>query len=146
MSEVKPFSQLSDELKLTPSEEEAKRFEGMTQQEIVTKNLSEYDPLLPLSGMVGLYAPHFNDWVNKLTRKQAQRVLKAAVLYPLEDITINSKNKLEHSTYILADKILLAKYLLIIGTSAEANKNEKSSIEKVSEEFVSNAVEETKQS
>lgn len=110
-------------------EEKLKKYEGLSDQQAVDQFNKDYDPALAPSSLFGLYAPHFFSLVDGLSNKQLRRLVKALVVYPLEPIKPNKNNDAEVKAYNIGDRMLQAKYLMILYTAHEAQEKQKAEAE-----------------
>lgn len=66
--------------------------------------------------MLKTYTPHYNKLVDKLTVFQAREMLKALPVYPLENDSYNPKKPHVRECFAIAERLLQAKYGLIMDT------------------------------
>lgn len=70
-----------------------------------------------------LYQPKFVQLVDRLPLKQARRVLKRLVTYPLADKQYAPKSEAEKNAWAIGDRLLEAKYVMtIFAMSEQMNK------------------------
>lgn len=86
------------------------------EQELEVKSAlqKEDDNTLSPSGMFGLYLPRFIDLCNILPKKGLNRVVRAMIAYPLEDLQPNWKNPHEKEAYLIGLKLLEARFVLTL--------------------------------
>ncbi len=61
-----------------------------------------------------LYQPKFKLLVNKLPLKALRRVINALIEYPLQDKDYKHQSEGEKNAFLIGDRLLEAKYLMII--------------------------------
>lgn len=72
------------------------------------------DPAEAASQLFFMYSPHFKAGVKKLSTRGLRRVLLNAVLYPLEQDSINTSSEFEKQMVQLVSSLLEAKFILIM--------------------------------
>lgn len=63
--------------------------------------------------MFTLYLPRFQASVDRLSNKALRRVLKALIEYPLVDEEYKFSSELEKDTFFVAERLILAKMMMI---------------------------------
>lgn len=63
--------------------------------------------------MFTLYLPRFQAAVDRLSNKALRRVLKALIEYPLVDEEYQFSSELEKDTFFVAERLILAKMMMI---------------------------------
>lgn len=84
-----------------------------------------FDPMMAPAGLAGLYLPKLLNIINGLSNKSLRRVLGALVAWPMEPLTPNKNNEAEVTAYTIADRILQAKYVMVLYLAHEAEEKRK---------------------
>jgi len=74
------------------------------------------DPSEMAAMMFQMYVPHFKAGLAKLSTRGLRRVLKNAVLYPLEQDDIQTSSEFEKQMVQLVSSLLEAKFIMILDT------------------------------
>ena len=82
------------------------------EQAMVNNVNTHFDPEESASMLITLYLPKYLQLVDKLTGRQARRVLKALIEVPLTKTEYKHPTDLEKNTYLIGDRLQLAKFLL----------------------------------
>ena len=72
------------------------------------------DPSEMAATLYAMYVPHFKKGLTKLSTRGLRRVIQNAVLYPLEQDTINVTSEFEKQMVQLMSSLLEAKFILIM--------------------------------
>jgi len=67
-----------------------------------------------------LYHPMFTNIVAKLSNKQLRRVINALIKYPIEMENYKPKDENENNAYLIGDRLLQSKYVMMIFTAQDA--------------------------
>lgn len=68
------------------------------------------------AGMFSLYLPKFKQAVETLSSRQLRRLLKMLVEYPLNEREYQPKNQVEKNAFLVGNKLLEAKFMMILTT------------------------------
>lgn len=71
------------------------------------------------SSMVSVYGPRYARGIDNLSGRQAKRLAKALVLYPLMGSNYQPTSALENDLFNMGDRLLQAKFSLMLHTLAE---------------------------
>lgn len=87
-----------------------------------------------------LYSPKFGQGLNSLSKKALQRLIMKLVTYPLNEKQLKHQSELEKNMFLIGDRLLESKYVMIIQTmmnnqdviQAAVNKLEENKEENIS--------------
>lgn len=82
------------------------------------------DPTEMASTMLALYTPKFNEGVDQLSSNALRRVLKRLVSYPLNDKEYKATSNGEKNVFLVGDRLLEAKSVLIYDQYAKIIQND----------------------
>ena len=99
------------------------------QQKTDEQLVSERDPAAAAGALFALYGTRLYAIVNALSAKQLRRLIKALVVYPLEDQFVNKKNELEMNAYHMATKMIESRFLLTLSAAWEEEEKRKQFVE-----------------
>lgn len=84
-----------------------------TQTEQEQHSRQENSPEEIAATMFTLYLPRFQAAVDRLSNKALRRVMKALIEYPLVDEEYQFSSELEKDTFFVAERLILAKMMMI---------------------------------
>ena len=90
------------------------------------------DPAETAAMVYTMYRPEFLSRCRKLSSRARARVLEMLVQYPLNGETIKFTSELEKEVYFLADSMIQAKFVLLMGTYKDSAEQ----LVKAQDEFV----------
>lgn len=101
------------------------KLDNPTIEKMVQQNLDNFgadpslapegDPLDVAAQMAYLYIPKFKLLLSKLSKKALLRVVYNLVQYPLEE-EYDPKGEVEKNAFVVGDRLLSAKYLMLLGS------------------------------
>lgn len=94
----------------------------MSSDQVPVSNMSD-DPEEMAATLLTLYTPKFEMLVNTLSQKALRRLVKKLVQYPLNEKDMNATSSAEKNAFLIGDRLLEAKYMLMINTYAEMVQN-----------------------
>jgi hypothetical protein len=80
------------------------------------------DPMAQAATMFGMCYPRFIGRIDTLSNKSLKRVIRALIGVPLEEVMPNFKRPEEKEAYLLGEKLLEAKAVIIIHSMYEHQK------------------------
>lgn len=92
------------------------------EQELLKEAAQEAQAMSPedvASQLLYMYTPIYENFVNGLSTKAMRRLLKKLVTYPLNDKEMNSTSPQEEQAFQIGNRLLEAKYVLIMDTYAK---------------------------
>jgi hypothetical protein len=104
----------SPEVEIKPEEIQLKIAEAETQEPPVQRHPAE-----GAAAMFGLYFPIFKNLLLRLSNKQLRRLLSALVEVPLNGDKYKALEEAERQVYLIGDKLLQAKWSMILYTLME---------------------------
>lgn len=125
MSKVMQIESKTEEILTTvvesinTSKQIAQTPQELAEQKINQQLASDQDYGAAAGALFALYGTRLYATVDSLSAKQLRRLIKALCVYPLEDQFINKKVPLEHSAYILANKMIESRFLITLYTGFE---------------------------
>lgn len=85
----------------------------LAQEELQQPQQQENSPEEIAATMFTLYLPRFQAAVDRLSNKALRRVMKALIEYPLVDEEYQFSTELEKDTFFVAERLILAKMMMI---------------------------------
>lgn len=93
-------------------------------QKEMSPTQNQAQPIDTYAGHFALYAPVFTRNIESMNKKALQRLLKLLVKYPIEDEQLQPLGKQEKDTFMMADKLLISKYMMYLHMLNESFQNE----------------------
>lgn len=85
-------------------------------KQIEDKMLTEFDPMEAAAKLFHIYLPQFKVLVNKMKVRQLKRLVSALIEVPLHTQEYKHPTQEEKAAYLLGDRLLQAKWVMILDT------------------------------
>lgn len=80
-----------------------------------------------------LYSPRFVQGISMLSKKALQRLITKLITYPLNDKELKHQSELEKNLFLIGDRLLESKYVMIIHTVTSSQEVQEAIQEKLEE-------------